>query len=293
MIKVAHFITSLNSTGQPRVVQQLIRGFAEYGQDKFCVDLFRLDKGEVELILFKKPKYFNLSSLFALRSYDIIHTHNLRTDLFVYLYRVLFFRHKFIWVTTVHQFFFEDIEFRFRQKSYKALLFSKLYRFVLNRVDCALVLSDHMKKYYEGYKLRCPMHVVFNSLDSGVCEISHKINKDYLKIIEKLKLEGNIVLVNACQVTKGKALDQVLQLLLKTDKLVYILIGDGPNLSNLKMKVLELDIEKKFLFWGLIPNASIYFSFFDGLLFTSYSEGFPMCGIGLLEDLWRMCMAPK
>lgn len=277
-LKVAHIITSLESKGQVRVVQQLVNSSDEnINSSDFIVDLFYLDKNRIELYFARNPQYFNLLSILALRKYRIIHSHNIRSDLYVFLLKFFGLIKNSVWVTSIHQHFFIDLLFRYGKYSFRRVLLSALYGHLLSKVDAAVVLSEEMRCYYKNLGFNCKFFVVFNALSIGdstmvLAERSEHIENRILQF----KQNGRIVLGNACNVSKGKALDQIIPFLLENTNCVYILIGDGPYLSELQQLVKINLLEERFIFFGRIPEAKLYFKYFDIFLFTSFSEGFPM-----------------
>lgn len=57
--------------------------------------------------------------------------------------------------------------------------------------------------------------------------------------------------------------------------IVFVIIGDGPEKENLKLKIKNLKLEKKIFLLGQIPNAHQLLTAFDIFVLSSVKEGFP------------------
>lgn len=95
-----------------------------------------------------------------------------------------------------------------------------------------------------------------------------------------LRYKKNYDLVTTCYLGQLKRVDITLRVIasLKNDfpEIKCLIIGDGPELANLKALTVELDVEENITFYGqasdvlsLLPGAKIF-------IMTSESEGLPM-----------------
>jgi glycosyltransferase involved in cell wall biosynthesis len=59
------------------------------------------------------------------------------------------------------------------------------------------------------------------------------------------------------------------------EKTLFVIIGDGTEFKNLKLKIKNLKLENNIRLMGKIDNASIYLKAFDVFVLPSRKEGFP------------------
>jgi glycosyltransferase involved in cell wall biosynthesis len=62
---------------------------------------------------------------------------------------------------------------------------------------------------------------------------------------------------------------------LRSDKIICLIIGSGPEENNLKFKIENLKLENKVFLLGNVPDASKYLKAFDVFVMTSRYEGMP------------------
>ena len=72
----------------------------------------------------------------------------------------------------------------------------------------------------------------------------------------------------------------MIEALIKDDSLVFLLVGYGPELENLKKLAFNSGVDSRLLSIGRKKNAYHYMPLFDVYVMPSLSEGFP---IALLE----------
>jgi glycosyltransferase involved in cell wall biosynthesis len=96
--------------------------------------------------------------------------------------------------------------------------------------------------------------------------------------MEQLGLtDGQRIIGITGQLTKGKGQDIFLKsmekILKKHSDVKGIVLGDGPELSNLKQLAKSLHIENNIIFPGFVNDVPEYLSLFDMFINSSYAEG--------------------
>lgn len=79
---------------------------------------------------------------------------------------------------------------------------------------------------------------------------------------------------------KTKGLDVLIDAISLLDKSIlnscrFVIIGSGPELKNLKLKIENLKLQSHIIMLGKIDNASNYLKAFDSFILPSRKEGFP------------------
>jgi glycosyltransferase involved in cell wall biosynthesis len=266
---VYHIIPSLVSRGQGRFIAQLMSGLSRSTSWQGRVYYFNASK-DFELSNSKRVRFWDKQN-FEIGS--VIHTHNLRGDLYV-LYQVFRGGKHFKWVSTLHQDVAKDLAFKFYRFDVRRYVLRYLFRVLLFCHDHVVCLTGFMQSnLLKNYKVGATS-VIGNAVDTSSSRIF--LDQKILQNIDYLRNEGKILVVNACNITRGKALDQVIDLLVYNQDVIYFLFGEGMYKEELLKKVELHGLKDRFVFLGDTPLAYRYFPYFDILLFTSYSEGFPI-----------------
>ena len=157
-MKIAFILPSLANKGPGIVVKDLCEGLQKIGH-RCKVFYFDDIKGleiscEVEQIKFFQKINF--------AEWDIIHTHMLRPDLWVFLHRPLIGKRNQKFITTIHQNIKDSLTLDYGK--FKASFFGKLWRLSLKRFDNVVVLTQsHMNSIPEIDDER--KVVIFNGRD--------------------------------------------------------------------------------------------------------------------------------
>ena len=204
--------------------------------------------------------------------YDVIHSHGFRPDMYVAFHRFK----KLKKVTTLHSNVFEELK-----SSHGNLLgwfFAKVWTLFLNH-DKVVVLSNFVREFYlkRIWKGEQKLVTIYNARNV-VLPIDIVVDKE--REVLNFRRENGIILGAVSVLTKRKGVDQLLKAVKLNSNLALIIIGNGPEESNLKMQAIDLGIDSRVLFLGYQANAIGYYKFFDVFCLSSYSEGFPL---GLLE----------
>lgn len=206
--------------------------------------------------------------------YDIIHSHMLRPDLFLY-----FNRHKIKkarCISTLHNDIFKVL--KDSHNRFVAFLVEKLWIKALNSFDSIVVLSEHMKSQYRISIKKVNMSVIFNGRDFKNSDESEVDKLDFQRI-SSLKSQYKLIGASA-RLKKIKGFSQLIEVLPFLDEYALVFVGEGDEKQNLMELAKQLNVLDRCLFLGYRMDGYRYLNFFDFYAMTSYSEGFPL---GMLE----------
>lgn len=161
--------------------------------------------------------------------------------------------------------------------------FSFIVGFSYKNCDLVHCISEGIREnLFKTYKIdKKKMVVIYNPFDFT------EINK--LKIIKKKINKKNIKLLTVGRLVKQKDHQTLIRALnLVKDKINFHLfvVGDGPELTNLKDLVMSFELEKKITFVGKQKNPNKFYKMADIFILSSLWEGF---GNVLVEALAYNC----
>lgn len=212
-----------------------------------------------------------------LKKFDIIHFHNVYCSLALSIPLFKKFCDTPLLLTHHGQMVFgesiKDICVKIYEKS--------LEKVILKSVDYIVVLSESDAEYISSYKSNNKNIVVLpNAINPA--DFSAYINIDTTKFNEKYHLEGKKRILFVGEVTNRKGITTLIKSIsiLKEDfkgKAVFIIVGSGENLTDVKTLANELGVESDVVFTGRLPFIELIQAYRSADLFVlpSYSEGLP------------------
>ncbi len=264
-MKIGFLLPSIRKGGPQSVVLALVEQFVAQGID---VKVFYFDDklGTNYPCHSEKIKFTNYKKIVDL---DILHTHGIRPDLFVFLFKQ-FFKAKTI--STLHSY----IEKEYATE--KGKLYSKLVWFIWNvfllRHNAIICLTQHMKLYYTNKAFNKKLYYCYNSVKNSINTYQDIDNKIHLKLETARK--KYVIIGNISFILKRKGLTQIIDLLTVNTALFAVFVGDGEFKNELESYSLEKKVNDRCLFLGHQQNPKLFIPFFDVYLMPSYAEGFPM-----------------
>ena len=285
-MKICHIINSLNRGGAEAHLldlckQQKSNGLSvdvvSIGKDK--VDSYSIDKEllKLDVILHRLsgPRMFNLVSYFKLKKiiksndFDIVHSHQPRSDYMIYILRKVFKKTlQFKWVVSVHGKYNTYLE-----KSLVNNLKLKFFQYV-----------------YLAWETADQIIAISNEVADWIVKLNYKLKPTVInywitekKHLEKLK-KDNITFGFLGRLNKNKGIEDLI------DSLNYVNfdfeclvggLGTKDYLQYLDSKISEKN-KKNIQFLGYVENQESFFHSVDIFIFPSYSEGL---GLVLLEAL--------
>lgn len=268
-MKIAFVLPSLANKGPVIVVYNLIKILLN--DKRVSLIVFYFNDVENPLKFECEVSKINFNKKIDFSKYDIIHSHTLRSDFYLFRFRKHISSAKI--VTTIHQDSFHTLRTRYNIFISKALTYSWIY--LQTRFDAIIAISGEINLKYNKY-FTPKLHTIYN----GCFVDNHIIDTTFKDIILNLRSDGFKVLCSYCTITKDKGLQQVIKALKSLPDYVFLIIGEGPYLNHLKQFTLDERLENRVLFFPYIHVPYSYLQFIDLYMMTSYSEGF---GLSMVE----------
>lgn len=283
-MKILFILPSLKPTAPIFVAKDIIIGILSKNTN-VTIKVVYFDDSKVKIDFPVSTDRISFFSKIDFSSYDIVHSHMMRPDFFVFVH-TLFKRNKTKFVTTLHSVFTDDL--RDHYGFFKSFLLSSVWALSWSKFDKISVLSRYSKNFYSKklpfYKKK--ITVINNGRDIDELIIDNIRRSNTYLNIKNIKNINNIILGTCCIVRNIKGLKQVLHVLKLNEKLEFVLIGDGPDLIELNKLAIELDVADRFHAFGRIEHAYAFNQLFDVYVMPSLSEGF---GLALLEAAAQKC----
>ncbi|MGH8615736.1 MAG: glycosyltransferase family 4 protein [Gammaproteobacteria bacterium] len=175
-------------------------------------------------------------------SYDVIHVHGLDSPMA--MAALIFARQASLPTVTTNHSLIGNISIR------RSVL--SICRFMLKASDVVIAVSSAVKKESRLITGR-PVYLVPNGVDNSS---PNGIPQDL-----RIDKRGRLIIASVSRMTKKKGVDELVQIaprLLQTcDKLLFLMIGEGPQRVKLERRVGRLGIARHFLFTGQISRATV------------------------------------
>lgn len=162
------------------------------------------------------------------------------------------------------------------QKAGQAVV-ARASKLLLNNVDAVIAPTDKVKKTLTGYGIERPIFTVPTGIDLTKFQRKENSRKQALKKQYGIK-NGVKVLVSIGRLGKEKNTEELIRfvklLLMNRDDMILLLVGDGPDASDLKAMVTEWGLADKIIFTGIIAQENIadYYQLGDIFVSASTSE---------------------
>lgn len=222
------------------------------------VTFYELRKSAGNNILLPAKIYFILRK----ERVKIVHLRNWATMLEGFIASKMAGTHKIIY--SEHGRHFEDID---ENKRINTLI----KKIIFHRVDTLLAVSASLtKEMKELYSIRRVITCIPNGVNSEIFAQKGKIlSRNRLGLSMNEKIAGSV-----SRLVSGKNYDQLIDDFLSIDfPCKLIIVGDGPEMENLKKIVMENDHQGRVLLFGNRVDISDIMNCFDVFVFPSLSEG--------------------
>ena len=261
-MKIAVILPSLKNKAPIQVAIDIID---ELMKNDCLVDVYYFDD-IVELELPCPVKKISLFEEFSYKEYDVIHTHMLRSDFYVWWHRK---KISAICVSTLHN----EIE-KVLKDYYNIIVskvFTRLWITFLKSHDEVICLSKYAKEQLSSnYNLK-KVNYIYN----GRTVKEGQIAKSDLDIL-LLKKQKFILLGVIANISNIKGIDQIIDSLVVLENYCLIIVGEGPERKRLEIKAAELSLKERCVFFGYREDAHLFLQYIDIYMMTSFSEGFPL-----------------
>ena len=261
-MNIAYIVPSLAAKGPIIVVKNLSELMVENGHK--CT-VFYFD--DIVEMTFPCPT-IRITKKIDFKEFDIVHSHGLRPDRYIYKHREWSGRVKYI--STVHNYVLQD--FRFQYNWFIAQTVGRLWVRMLKRMDRVVALTNDAVKYYTRWLPSSILTYVYNT---RIVEQSNILNKEEKKHIDKFKNKSILIGVNAL-LTHRKGVDQIIKALPFLPNHKLFIAGDGRVRQNLETLAENIGVKDRCYFAGYVKDAYRYVEHYDVYVASSRSEGFPL-----------------
>lgn len=272
-MKIAYFLPSLDSKGPIIVVKMLTELLVQKGH---IVTVYYFD--DIVKVHFNcEIKKISFNDKIDFDYYDILHSHCLRPD--IYLVKWKKYIHKAKIVSTLHQDTFQSFKYEYNRIT--SFFFTLFWCLIQSKFDNVVCISKQIEKKYCRIILTKVL-TIYNgcSIEEG------NTNNDISLALSKIKEKYHVIGTYA-YVTKRKGLEQVINSLLFLPDYAFVIIGDGPEILNLKKIAKKNSVEERVFFFSFQEKPYLYLKYFDLYIMPSYSEGF---GLSMVEA--ALCKRP-
>lgn len=267
-MKVAYIVPSLANKGPIIVVRDLVQEMVKHGHE--CT-VFYFD--DIKEILMECPMIRMQFKKMDLSNFDVVHSHGLRPDLFVFLFKP--FRSNTKFITTLHNYIYKDLKYQYNYLI--SAIFGSIWMSVIRRHNKIVTLSKDAIKYYSGLLPLNKLEYAYNTriIDDAT------LTKDEQALITEFKGFSKLIGVNAI-LTARKGVDIVIKALPHMKNYKLFIVGDGKERTKLENLAKQLDVSDKVYFARYIKDAHRFIPFYDVYAMPSRSEGF---GLSILEAI--------
>jgi hypothetical protein len=267
-MKIAYILPSLINTGPIVVVHNVVK----YLKDNVeLIDVYYFDDSSSILSFDCNVKKIKKSEPICFDKYDIIHSHTLSADIYVYNWRKKIQKAKII--STIHQDTFKS--FSMQYNIITSFFLTHYWCYIHRRFDDVVSISNQIKNRYTRL-LSSKLTTIYNGCTIENQNVDIKIETS----IEEYRKKGYKILGSYAFITERKGLLQVVKALDLLPDYAFVLIGEGPYLATIKKYVDTHKLSERVLFIPYIQSPYSYLQFIDIYMMPSYSEGF---GLAMVE----------
>jgi glycosyltransferase involved in cell wall biosynthesis len=264
-MKIAIIFTALAEVSSILVFRNLIEELTKIEGNE--IDLYYFDVKATFIISCYSQKISFFQSL-PNYEYDIVHTTGIRPDLYIFLNKKKFPTNtKFI--STIHSFIGVDLSNKYNP--FISFLATKIWLHILKYHDVIVVLTKSAREHY-SLRIKNVIKVINNGRTPTI--FPEFINSD-VDILQEKKNNYKIIATHAV-ISPIKGLDVVIKALQNLPNYIFIIFGNGIDISRLKKLAIACHVSERCLFMGHRKSIEYYFRYYDLYVMPSLSEGFPL-----------------
>lgn len=178
-------------------------------------------------------------------------------------------------VHTYHTLYEQYVTYVFPSRRIGAYLVGKLSKYRLRKAEAVVAPTAKVETVLKKYGLQNPIHVV----PSGIALEQHK---QRITPEERQRRRGELgispddmVLLNLGRLGTEKNLTELVELFTaaraQNDKLVLLIVGDGPARGELEETAVRLGVRQYVIFTGMVPPEEVHIYYQLGDVFVSAS----------------------
>ncbi len=228
-----------------------------------------------------------LTGIYSIRAIRIIKKWNLdiihsQTEFGIGMFSRIVARKLHIPIVHTYHTMYEDYVYYVTHGHFKKLG-KKLVEIIVDfycekKCDELIVPTEKIKELFiNKYNIKRTINVIPTGIDTSKFELNDEIKRNVDKLKKKYKIKnGDFIVGSVGRIAKEKSFDRLLfafkKLLERDNNIKLIIVGDGPELENLKKLSTDIKIDKNVIFTGLIKYDLIptYYNLFD--VMTSFSK---------------------
>ncbi|MFA0087070.1 glycosyltransferase family 4 protein [Vibrio sp. 10N.261.51.F12] len=263
-MKYGVILPSLEKKGPNLVALDIIRGLLELHHD-IQIKVFYFRSSSCELSFPVETKKIGFFENVDFSSFDIVHSHMMKPDIFVFIHKMIGRMRGPQAVTTLHQKDMVNLRYDYDSKT-KAFVFSAIWRVCLSLHDHVVFLSHSMRTFYSPFFFNRNHSFIYNGRTFDTAE---KLPRE--------KVSGRLYKLGvACLLTKRKGLEQVVKALVQLPEYEFHIAGEGPERDALMALCSEVGVERRVVFRGFIDDTASFLDELDIFVLPSRGEGFPL-----------------
>jgi len=155
----------------------------------------------------------------------------------------------------------------------------KLFRRIFTSADFIQAISNYLADWARSMGAKCPIEIVPNGVDLKKFQIPNS------KFQINFKLPNDKIIITTSRLVKKNAVGDMIEAMqYLPENVKFLILGDGPLESDLKLKIKNLKLENRVFFLGYIDHKEIpkYLHSSDIFIRPSLSEGM---GISFIEAM--------
>jgi glycosyltransferase involved in cell wall biosynthesis len=260
-MKIAYLVPYLDRSGPVNVVRYLCEALMEEHE----IDLYYF-KDIVRVDFPVKSRRISFLEEIDFDSYDVIHSHGVLPDAYVFWHRGSIRKARTI--TTLHNYVKED--FKYAYNPVKAFLLAKAWNLATTRHDVVVTLSRDAVDYYRKFWINKKLTYVHNGIPGlhGKSSGGTARHKDPDAV--------NIGLIGSGDITKRKGFDQVIRALVHLPGYKLSIAGKGQQIADLKRLAESHGVDERISFIGFQEDIVSFIGEMDLFVLSSRSEGFSL-----------------
>lgn len=267
-MKIAMILPSLAHTGPILVARDIVK----FIKDKVdLIDVYYFDA--IEQVSFDCNTHrINFDTSIPFEEYDIVHSHMFRPDKYLAKHTSTA---NIISISTVHCDIRKDL--RYNYNFLVSLIFRHVWLSYFKKMDALIMISNSL--YSSFYNKKVDNNNVYTILNGRTIRSIEAVPSDHIVLLESLKEKYKII--GSCALlTKRKGLHLIIRALPNLPDYVFVVVGEGKELDNLKSLARKLSVDGRCFFLGFQKGAESYVNYFDVYAMPSLFEGF---GLALIE----------
>lgn len=263
-MKIAYIVPSLYNAGPVNVVHDLVEVMIQHGHQ--CVVYYFDEMTEQSFPCLTKRISFYSSVSFG--EFDVVHTHGLRPNLYILLWKPL--RTTTYFIATFHNYVFQDYSYRYSKL--KTFFGGYLTLLSVLRHDRVITLTGLAMNYYIKWISKKKLCIAYNS---RVIDLALSLSMEEKKRILDFKGDSLLIGIHS-RIYPLKGIDLLIQALSYLPNYKLFVAGAGESRREYINLARKCKVEDRICFAGRIPLAHRCLPYYDIYALPSRSEGFPL-----------------